>query len=47
MSLAKPVVNLHGRADAREEGRVQVVENKVGVGEEWNAEGKQKTISEP
>jgi len=42
MSLTKPVVNLYGPADPREECRVQVIENNVGVGKEGNAETKQK-----
>ena len=42
MSLTEPVVNLYGRADPREERRVQVIEKKVGVGKEGNAETKQK-----
>jgi len=42
VGLTEPVVNLHRRADPREERRVQVIENKVGIDKEWNAEAKQK-----
>jgi hypothetical protein len=42
VSLTEPIVRLHGRADPREEGRLQVIENEVGVDKDRNAEVKQK-----
>jgi len=42
--LTEPIVNLYGRADPREERRVQVIEKEVDVGNEGNAETKQKRL---
>ena len=47
LSLDEPVVNLHRRTNAGEEGRVQLFERDVDVGKDWNARGERAIVSTP